>query len=920
MVFWGLMDVAGHEIVKCFEILNSSHENRFGYEPGERFEVYYSMHNKKQWESIMKSGITLVLFLLSGLAQAVTTEQLERQQVVYDDLLAERRISQLEYNRQIARLQYQAGQLTSKQSHAVQGIFGGTATITGVVQSGAVNQPGVNLNLVQVGSNVYVDSVTTGAAGDYTFSAVADGDYYVLANDPNDDYINAMYAVGGTIQCESCVPGATSIINVAAGAMITNIDFDLEVGAVINGQVAEGLNPVTNKQVTLNRLGQTFSWYQSSDGSGNFSFKGLPADDYFLTIQDPTDDFIDAMYGSTATVQCQNCEPDGDSTVSLAAAEIRNGVDFDLVIGASISGQMIDQDTTLPVNTLLLQLIDPNDLAFNWYLHTALDGLGGYTVSGIPAGDYKFYLTPQYEGNLHIPEIYNDIQCNACGTLLIDGAGSTLTLTNGVNTPNIDFLLEEGASISGIILNNDYPTETVETFGLIYLFNDANRTLGSLLLYGTDIDPGFDGTYTIGGLLPGMYFVQGGDLGQTFFQRELYENQACPWSGCDRGAGGDPVVLGANEQRLGVNFLLDYGGKISGTVTDQATGLPIDTSTENHYLQFYNAAGEVAGGAFINPDGTYTSARALPAGTYSVRTGNMFFGGFISPYVMEKYAPGGNIDCPGVTCDLTAGNVVVNEYVRLNPRDPVAEAANATTTGIDFALSPGFSFSGTITEIGSSTPIPDVHVLVYDNAGQFANWATTDAAGAFTVHGLPAGTYYALTNNGSNLPFLGVIPSAAGGWIDILFDGTPCPGSACDVTTGDPIVLGGAPDAEAGGVTFDFSLDAGGTINGQVRDAYSQLPAGGVNVNVYNDQGAFFGSYQTDDSGHYMTVGFPPGVYYLTTFNNGALLDVAYGGAYCQDQSCDPLVAVPVEITGSEAVVNIDFELNPDFIFRSGLD
>lgn len=869
----------------------------------------------------MKSGIILLISLLSWASQAVTLDHIERQQAVYDDLLAESRISPLEHSHQTARLQYLSSQQASQAQQPIQQtILGGSATLSGVVQSGAVNQPGVNLNLVQVGTNVYVDSATTGAGGDYTFSAVAAGDYYVLANDPNDDFINAMYASGGTIQCESCVPGATSIINVTAGATITNIDFSLEVGAVINGQVAEGLNPITNKQITLSRVGQTFSWYQITDGSGNYSFKGLPADDYYLTIQDATDVFIDAMYGATATVQCQNCQPDIDSTVTLAPAEVRNGVDFELVIGASISGQLVDQDTTLPVNTLQLQMIDPNDLSFNWYIYAALDGLGGYTVSGVPAGQYKFYLSPLIEGNLHIPEVYPNIQCNACTTLLFDGAGSAVSLTNGVNTPNIDFLVEEGASISGIILNNDHPTETVEQFGLIYLFNDANRVLGNLLLYGTDIEPSFDGTYTIGGLLPGMYFVQGGDLGREFFQRELYENQACPWSGCDRGAGGDAVVLGVKEQRLGVNFLLDYGGKISGTVTDQATGLPIDTSTENHYLQFYNAAGEVAGGAFINPDGTYISARALPAGTYSVRTGNMFFGGFISPYVMEKYAPGGNIDCPGVTCDLTAGNVVVNGYVRLNPRDPVAEAANATTTGIDFALSPGFSFSGTITEIGSTTPIPDVHVLVYDAMGHFANWATTDGAGAFTVQGLPAGTYYALTNNGSNLPFLGVIPSAAGGWIDILFDGTPCPGSACDVTTGDPIVLGGGPNVDAGGVSFDFSLDAGGTINGQVRNAISQLPAGGVNVNVYNDQGVFYGSYQTDDGGNYMTVGFPPGLYYLTTFNNGALLDVAYGGTYCPEQSCDPLVAVAVEITGDEALVDIDFELNPDFIFKSTLE
>ena len=69
-----------------------------------------------------------------------------------------------------------------------------------------------------------------------------------------------------------------------------------------------------------------------------------------------------------------------------------------------------------------------------------------------------------------------------------------------------------------------------------------------------------------------------------------------------------------------------------------------------------------------------------------------------------------------------------------------------------------------------------------------------------------------------------------------------------------------------------------------------------------------------------MTAGLPPGVYYLTTSNNGALIDALYGGGYCADQSCDPLAATPLIITGDEDLTNRDFELRPDFIFKSGLD
>ncbi len=872
----------------------------------------------------MKVIMILWVVLMCGAVNAMTPVETDTRKAVYDALLAENRITQLEYQRHTNQLAYESAQWQQQQAVplSTESIQGGTASVSGTVQSGAVVQDNVELRLLEVGSNQQIGFTTTDVLGTFAFSGLPPGDYFVLANNPLDDFIDAMYSSAGTVQCQYCQPDVNSTIVVPDGATVSGIDLDLVVGATVNGQVTEGVNNVAGISVRLRSTdNQTHTQYVLTDGSGDFSVKGVPAGDYYVTVADAIDDYIDAMYASTGTVQCSNCIPDVDSTLTLALAEIRNGVNFNLVIGATITGQLVDVNSTDPVETLSVNLFDPNDFNNSWFTQTVFDGSGNYSLSGIPAGDYKLYLSPSFESNLHIPEVYDDLQCNACTALLFDGAGSTLTLTNGVTTPNIDFLVEVGASISGIILNNDYPTETVEEFALVYVFNDANRVMATQFMNGTNYDPLFDGQYTVGGLLPGMYFVQGGDLGREFFQRELFENIACPWSGCDRGAGGDPVVLGTFEQRLGVNFLLNYGGKITGTVTDAVSGLPI-SNPETQYLQFYDDTGAVAGGAFIRPDGTYSSARALPPGDYSVRTGTMFNGVFNSPYVMEKYDMAGNIDCPGVTCDLTAGNVTVTAYERLDPRDPVAEAAAATTTGIDFALSTGFSFSGVITELGSATPIPDVHVLVYDDSGQFANWATTDAAGAFTVFGLPAGTYYALTNNGSNLPFMGLNQTEAGGWIDILYDGTPCPGSACDVTTGDPIVLGG-PTIEGnqfGGVSFDFGLDAGGTITGQIRNFNDQLPASGVNVNVYNSDGDFYGSYQTDSSGNYMTVGFPPGTYYLTTSNNGALLDAMYGGAYCVNQSCDPLDADPLVITGNEALVGIDFDLRPDFIFKTGME
>ncbi|MCX7552999.1 carboxypeptidase-like regulatory domain-containing protein [Marinicella sp. S1101] len=855
----------------------------------------------------------LCLTLVSSAVCAERDARLDFGAEVYQELQAEGHITQLQLNQKLTyiknmQVREQMALSQEARSNELKSGPAGTASISGNISLSGIGQLDVGVSLWDYQTRNNVGFVFTDAAGDYTFTGLAAGDYYVTVSDYYDQYINVIWSAFGTEDCISfCQPDGDNEINLAAATNFVNVDLTLTVGATLSGNVADGLNPVEGTYVLVRDTDYNYSVGVPTDASGNYTANGLPAGEYYVLAQDATDIYIDAIWSNSGTEECFNCIPDVDNVNVLMPAQNLGGINLTLTVGATLSGQIVDAVTNAAVETLRVNLYDPANINFNGNVFTQFDGAGNYTVTGIPQGSYKVYLDPDFiEENSYIPEIYNDIQCNLCSVALFNGAGADVVLTNGATTAGIDFQLDTGASISGAILDAGSLPNTLSERALVYIFDASNRVVAIRFLLGTNYDPTFNGSYRIGGLLPGTYFAQGGDLGTEFFQRELYNNIRCPWSGCDRGAGGTPINLGPNENRLSIDFLLERGGKISGTVTDAASGNPIDTSTETHYVQFYDSSGAVAGGAAIRPDGTYVSQRALPPGTYSVRTGSMFNGAFIAPYVMQKYDPMGNIDCPGLTCDLTSGNVTVT--------------ANNTETGIDFALSSGESFSGTITEVGSATVIPDVHVLVYDNNGNFANWATTDAAGNFTVDGLPAGTYYALTNNGSNLPFLGIRAAEVGTWVDVLFDGLACPGSICDVTTGTPIVLGGAPFTQAGVQTIEFNLETGGTITGQVNTFGSDLPASFAAVNVFDSQGQFFGSYQADENGFYLTAGLPDGTYYLTTQSNGGLVDVSYGNQYCFDGACDPLQSTPVVISNGQSLVEVDFELRSDYVFKNSLE
>ena len=688
--------------------------------------------------------------------------------------------------------------------------------------------------------------------------------------------------------------------------------------AVISGTVSEGASSLSGVAVRLFNTDWHFVAYTSTDAVGDYAFTALDPGDYIVTADSTGDIYIDAIWTGTGTEFCQRCELPANSVISLSAGQVSANHDMSLTEGATLTGLMVDSTTGLEVDTLVVGMYRPAGPNLYWFFSTQLDGLGQYTVSGIPAGQYRVYLDADYfyQTNNHIPELYNNIQCNQCSSLAYDGMGDLVNLVNGVTRSGIDFSLQTGASVSGNLVNSIGLTALNED-GLVYLFDVSNQVIATVITEGTNTDPLANGSYSIGGLMPGTYFAQGGDWGRGFFMRQLYNGLHCPWSGCDRGGGGTPINLGSGEQRVGINFLLQYGGKISGTVTDDSTGLPINS--DDQWIQFYDSTGAVVGGGFIDPlTGDYISARAIPAGTYSVRTGSMFHGRFTPGYVMEKYDALGNIDCPGITCDLTAVNVVVDVFNPASGPDPVADA---TTSGIDFALDTGFSFSGTINDLTTLSPLPNVHVLVYDDTGAFAHWATTDINGDFTVSGLPAGTYYAKTNNGSNLPFMGINLNTVGSWVDILYDNLSCPGSACDVTSGTPIVLGGSPDTGLmGAPQYDFELPDGGTLSGRLIHSETTVGVTNTQVNIYNSNGSFNGGFETDGEGYWQSSGFPTDTYYLTTQGIGGMVDVKYGGDYCFNGQCDPLTADPIVLSGTYNITGVNMVLKPDYIFRAGME
>jgi hypothetical protein len=505
-----------------------------------------------------------------------------------------------------------------------------------------------------------------------------------------------------------------------------------------------------------------------------------------------------------------------------------------------------------PMDSIELDLYD----ASGYYLaYTLTDGSGNYAFAGLGTGSY-YVSTWNWTGLIN--EAWDNVPCpgsspKSCG-------GTAISVTDGTVTPGINFVLAAGGRISGKVKASATGAviQSVEV--------DVYDSTGEWAGYGWT---GADGSYlTFGGLPSGTYFVLAYGRVQGYVD-EAYDNVRC--APCTI-TSATPVAVTAPATKTNINFSLDRAGAISGQVTDSVTGLPLSAVP----VLAYTSSGSYFSYAQTAANGTYT-LKGFVTGSYFVRTSNSL------GYVNEVY---NNHPCPGY-CSVTTG-------------DPVAVTEGATKTGIDFALDPGATVSGTVRDALTSLPLAEVEIDLYSSTESYAGYAISAAGGTYSIGGLTAGTYYARTYNSV-------------GYLDELYRERPCV-VYCDVTNGDPIVV--APGATVTGI--DFTLSQGGRISGHVTST-TGTPLAGVTVSVYGQDGAPFGDGVTDASGAYTVGGLATDSYLAATSASGAGLD--YVDEIYEDVPCpqcgeyyyylyEPNLATPIPVTQG-ATSSVDFALAP---------
>jgi hypothetical protein len=419
-------------------------------------------------------------------------------------------------------------------------------------------------------------------------------------------------------------------------------------------------------------------------------------------------------------------------------------VDFFLSAGGAISGTVTNASTNAPLEGITVRWFDK--ATHRWGRPAFTDASGNYVLGGLLAGSYTLSAS-NYGLEPVLDQVYDGMVCpgfRGCNPTL----GTPVTVAAGSVTSGIDFALPVGGQISGTVFPAD-------DFTSIYLF-DAG---GSYRGYGY-VEP--DGTYVTNALETGTYYAAASP--NSLYMDKPFGGPPCV-DGFSPGCRttGSPIGVTAGNTTSGIDFLLQTGGSVEGTI---GGGLCGD-------VEIYDASG-----TYLNLStsgcGAYATPPKLTTGTY---------------YVLARANGGGwipqlynGLPCAG--CAVTGGT-------------PVAVTAGSATGSIDFALTTGSVVSGSfLTNTGGY--LPALSVEIYNSSGSLAGGAdlwgfgATCSASWTAPDGFPAGTYYALARTWA---------ATTQPYRPQLHSGIDC-GAGCSPTSGTPIVV----DGTTGVSNVDFGL------------------------------------------------------------------------------------------------------------------
>lgn len=524
-------------------------------------------------------------------------------------------------------------------------------------------------------------SAIADADGAYSFSDVAPGEYWMLAE--ADGYATLIHE---NKECGYYCDITVGDVVVVTDESAYSIDFGLRRLGKIAGVVrdVDTGEPIESAVVVLKY--QYFTTFDANtDSAGRFAFENLAAGAYYATIS--SSGYVSELYDDIERLPGRSQPVEAFGTPIVVAIGESTNIQVDLKLGGSVSGAVNSSPPGLAVSAEVAAY----DASGTLRGQAQTDGEGNFHVAGLPSGDYFVTVTARDFVN----ELYDDIFCRP-DCPVFDGA--RVSVSSGENTSGVDFELERSGSIAGRIRD-----------GAAGTFLDAEVEAYDLFgnLIGSDKASG--GNYVIEELPEGQFQIY---VESRTHVDQLFPNVPCFQKRCVFGAG-EAVSVDYGQVTSGIDILMNSGGVLEAdTVVDSQSGLPIEG-----YFTVWDAQGERV--TFSGRSEEPISFTGLPPGDYHL--------GARSPaHVGEVFD---NLSCTDLRCSPTDGT-------------PIPVVTDESTGPIQFELETGGSITGTVIA-PNPDELPLYGRVRYRNAqGTYLGETGIGPDGRYIITGLAAGNYY----------------------------------------------------------------------------------------------------------------------------------------------------------------------------------
>jgi YD repeat-containing protein len=416
---------------------------------------------------------------------------------------------------------------------------------------------------------------------------------------------------------------------------------------------------------------------RSAPGTGAYAFEDLIRDHYYILAEPSGIDVLPQWYSTAGSAYtCLDAQP-----VSLAAIPDATGKDIHLTPAASISGTVLDSSGAVMDAAGIYVKVHADNACTGTLVKTApLNPANGrFSIQGLSTGTYYLQVDTGVSG-------YQSEWWASGGDASACSSAEAITVAPGGHIDAIDIRLDQGGGIGGTLYKSNGTTIITGETILVeaYAANACSQDPAA-----SAFADEATGIYFITGLKPGTYYLKARTLGAAYIDEW--------WSAAGNAfnclqAGG--VTLTAIENISSINFQLDAGGIISGTVYESDGVTPVTTPLIIEFYQYQTTSSTGSCGTplvtYTNQAGDGSYRQALPAGKYYMQVNPTG-----TPYAFAWWAgTGGALSCEDAI------------YVTVQ--------AGVEASGKDYKLQPGATISGHIYQDDGVTPIAaPIQIIAY---------------------------------------------------------------------------------------------------------------------------------------------------------------------------------------------------------------